>query len=318
MKYMVTGGAGFIGSHLTEALVSEGHETVVFDNLSSGHESNLADFQDRIEFVRGDIRDTDALTHAMSGADGVFHEAALVSVFDSVERPMENHEINITGTLNVLSAARHCGVRRVLLAASAAAYGNNPVLPKQEAMRPEPESPYGMAKVAGEHYLRVFARLFGVETVSLRYFNVYGPRQDPRSMYSGVISRFAEAMACGRNPTVFGDGRQTRDFVFVRDVVRANLLAMASDKAGQGEVFNIGTGRGTSLLDLLETLRALTGRDFEIEFKPERAGDIRHSLADIALARETLGYEPAFDIHSGLKELLARERASDGGEENHA
>ncbi len=304
MKYIVTGGCGFIGSHIAEALVKDGHAAVVFDNLSSGHESNLAEFRDRVDFVRGDIRDPDALTAAMAGVAGVFHEAALVSVFDSVERPMDNHEINITGTLNVLTAARTCGVKRVLIAASAAAYGNNPDLPKQETMRPEPESPYGLAKVAGEYYMRVFAKLYGVETVCLRYFNVYGPRQDPGSMYSGVISRFADAVSAGRNPTVFGDGKQTRDFVFVRDVARANLLAMTSERLGQGEVVNIGTGRSVSLLDLLDALQDLTDRTFDIEFKPERPGDIRHSLADIALARATLGYEPDVDIRAGLKALL--------------
>lgn len=304
MKYMVTGGCGFIGSHIAEALVKDGHAVVVFDNLSSGHESNLAAFRDRVDFIRGDIRDPAALTAAMAGVDGVFHEAALVSVFDSVERPMDNHEINITGTLNVLSAARTCGVKRVLIAASAAAYGNNPDLPKKETMRPEPESPYGLAKVAGEYYLRVFASLYGVETVSLRYFNVYGPRQDPGSMYSGVISRFADAVSAGRNPTVFGDGKQTRDFVFVRDVARANLLAMTSKRLGQGEVVNIGTGRSVSLLDLLDALQDLTGRTFDIAFNPERPGDIRHSLADIALARATLDYEPEVDIRAGLKALL--------------
>ena len=305
MRCMVTGGCGFIGSHIAEALTEQGCAVVVYDNLSSGHERNLAGFRDKVTFVRGDVRDAAALSAAMAGVDRVFHEAALVSVFDSVERPLDNHEINIAGVLNVLNAARAAGVKRVLLAASAAAYGNNPTLPKHEGMCPEPESPYALAKVAGEHYMRVFARLYGVETVSLRYFNVYGPRQDPGSMYSGVISRFTDALAKGENPVVFGDGKQTRDFVFVRDVVRANLLAMESDRLGQGEVVNIGTGRSVSLLDLLRDLRTLTGRDFDIQFQPERAGDIRHSLADIARARATMAYRPEYDMPSGLAELLA-------------
>lgn len=304
MKYMVTGGCGFIGSHISEALVENGHEVVVFDNLSSGHESNIAGFRDHVDFVHGDICDQKALDSAMAGIDGVFHEAALVSVFDSVERPFDNNRININGTLNVLSAARDHGVKRMLFAASAAAYGNNPDLPKKETMRPEPESPYGLAKVAGEYYMRVFARLYGVEAVSLRYFNVYGPRQDPGSMYSGVISRFADAIAAGRNPTVFGDGKQSRDFVFVRDVAKANLNAMTSDRLGNGEVINIGSGKSVSLLDLLNTFKKITNRDFEIEFKPERAGDIRHSLADISLAGAKLDYQPGFDIQAGLNALL--------------
>jgi nucleoside-diphosphate-sugar epimerase len=241
----------------------------------------------------------------MEGVGYVFHEAALVSVFDSVERPVENNEINITGTLNVLRAAKDAGVKRVLFAGSAAAYGNNPTLPKTEDMIPEPESPYGLAKVAGEYYMRVFARLFNVETVVLRYFNVYGPRQDPGSMYSGVISKFVEVVTGGKDPTVFGDGGQTRDFVFVKDVVQANILGMHAEGVGHGEIFNVGTGTRTSLLDLLQVLRNLTGKEFKTIFKPERAGDIRHSVADIARARRILGYEPKYTVHDGLKALLA-------------
>jgi UDP-glucose 4-epimerase len=304
MKTLVTGGCGFIGSHIAEALVEQGAEVVVFDNLSSGYERNIASFRRHVQFIRGDIRDGAALTEAMRGVGRVFHEAALVSVFDSVERPLDNHEINVTGTLNVLMAARQCGVERLVMAASAAAYGNNPQLPKTESMRPEPESPYGLAKVTGEYYLRVFARLYGLSTVALRYFNVYGPRQDPSSMYSGVISKFVDTVAQGQNPCVFGDGGQTRDFVFVRDVVRANLLAMEAPALGDGEVVNIGTARAVSLLDLLEVLRDLTGRSFETVFKPERPGDIRHSLADLTLARTRMGYEPVTDIRAGLAELL--------------
>ncbi len=226
MKYLVTGGSGFIGSHIVEALVADGHDVVVLDNLSSGHIENLDRVMDRIIFIEGDIRDPAACLAAAKGCDGVFHEAALVSVADSVERPRDNHEINITGTLNVLEAARACGVKRILFASSAAIYGNNPELPKTESMLPEPMSPYAVAKITGEYYLRTYAELYGLECVALRYFNVYGPRQDPSSPYSGVISIFAQRVGRGASVTFYGDGLQTRDFVNVADVVQANLLAM--------------------------------------------------------------------------------------------
>jgi UDP-glucose 4-epimerase len=306
MRYLVTGGAGFIGSHIAEALLAEGHAVRVLDNLSSGHEENLDGLA--VEFVRGDIRDLAAVRAAAAGVDGVFHEAALVSVPESVEKPVENHEINVTGTLNVLVAAREAGVRRLVLASSAAVYGENPELPKREDMLPEPVSPYALGKIAGEYYLRVFADLYGVETAALRYFNVYGPRQDPRSMYSGVISKFADVLAAGDTPTIFGDGGQTRDFVFVKDVVRANLLAMRSARAGKGEVFNVGTGRKTSLLELLDALSGIFGRKTEPKFAPPRAGDIRHSVADISRAGEILGYRPQTALAEGLRALVEHNR----------
>ena len=305
MRILVTGGCGFIGSHITEALLAEGHEVGLFDDLSSGYERNIEHLRSAVTFVQGDIRDTAALDEVMQGVEGVFHEAALVSVFASVETPSENHAINITGTLNVLEAARKAGVRRVVMAASAAAYGNNPDLPKREDMLPEPESPYALAKIAGEHYMTVYARLYGLQTVSLRYFNVYGPRQDPGSMYSGVISKFADRILQGQAPLVFGDGKQTRDFVYVADVARANLLAMQVPSLGNGEVINIGTGQGTSLLDLLDAFRELTGRDFVPEFHDTRTGDVRDSVADISRARDRLGYKPRYGMRDGLKELLA-------------
>lgn len=302
--YLITGGCGFIGSHIAEALVARGDSVRIFDNLSSGYERNIAPFRNKLEFVRGDVRDPAALAAAMQGVRYVFHEAALVSVFDSVERPRDNHEINLTGTLNVLIAARDAGVKRLLVASSAAIYGNNPDLPKREDMRPEPASPYGLAKITKEYYLSTFAALYGLETVSLRYFNVYGPRQDPKSMYSGVISKFCDVLRTGQDPTIFGDGQQSRDFVFVRDVVAANLLAMSTPGVGKGEVFNVATGRRTSLLDLLEVLRNLTGKAFQVHVKPERAGDIRHSVADVARARGALGFVARYGIRDGLKELL--------------
>lgn len=303
--YLITGGCGFIGSHIAEALLARGDAVRIFDNLSSGYEHNIAAFRTKVDFVRGDVRDPDALATAMQGITHVFHKAALVSVFDSVERPRDNHEINLTGTLNVLTAARDAKVKRAVLASSAAIYGNDPTLPKQEDMRPAPESPYGLAKLTNEYYMSVFASLYGLETVSLRYFNVYGPRQDPKSMYSGVIAKFCEVVTTGQNPTVFGDGGQTRDFVFVKDIVAANLLAMSAPGVGRGEAINIGTGTQSSLLALLDALREITGRAFTPQFRPERVGDIRHSYADITRARTRLNFTPRFSIREGLRELLA-------------
>jgi UDP-glucose 4-epimerase len=253
--------------------------------------------------VVGDIRDEAQVDRAMGGIDYVFHEAALVSVFDSVRRPVDNNEINITGTLRVLEACRKHRVRRVVLASSAAVYGNNPELPKREPMRPEPESPYAIGKIAGEYYFRAYHALHGIETAALRYFNVYGPRQDPSSMYSGVISKFASALAEGSQPTIFGDGRQTRDFVFVKDVVQANLRAMRSPNAGQGQVFNVGTGLRASLLELLDVLAGFAGVKPAPSFQEFRAGDIRDSVSDIGAARAALGYEPAYTLSDGLREL---------------
>lgn len=304
MVYLITGGCGFIGSHLAEALISGRNKVRIFDNLSSGYEKNISSIRNKAEFIKADIRDLSAITTAMSGVDYVFHGAALVSVFDSVNRPRDNHDINITGTFNVLAAARDKGVKRVVFASSAAVYGNNPELPKREAMKPEPESPYGIAKVAAEHYLSVFARLYGLETVGLRFFNAYGPRQDPDSLYSGVISRFVKAVTDGGNPFVFGDGKQTRDFIFVDDVVQACILAMHSTGIGKGDIFNIGSGVKTSLLDLLEVLKELSGKSFDIEFHEPREGDLKDSCADITLAKQKLLFTPRHNIRTGLKKLL--------------
>ncbi len=304
MHCLVTGGAGFIGSHLVAALGAAGHTVRVLDNLSSGRRENLAGLKLERPLIQADIRDAAALRDAMCGIDWVFHQAALVSVFDSVERPVDNHDINLTGTLRVLEAARAAGVSRLVFAASAAAYGNDPEIPKRETMRPVPESPYALAKVAGEHYLRVYAQCYGLRTVALRYFNVYGPRQDPHSMYSGVISRFLEMLRSGRNPVIFGDGHQTRDFVFVEDVARANLLAATNAAGGHGEVINIATGRTQSLLDVLDILQRLTGRSIRPEFREARPGDIRHSAADIEQARSQLGFTPHHTLEQGLHKLL--------------
>lgn len=302
--YLITGGCGFIGSHIAEALKEQKHTVIIYDNLSSGYEHNIAGFRDKITFIKADIRDMKTLTTAMQGVDYVFHKAAMVSVFDSVERPIENHDINITGTLNVLNAAKESGVKRVIAASSASVYGNDPVLPKTEDMIPSPKSPYALAKIAMEYYMRIFAELYGLETVVFRYFNVYGPRQDPGSMYSGVISRFIDDILTGRKPTVFGDGLQTRDFIFIQDVVEANLLAMNNHTLGRGEVFNIATGHPTSLLELLDILKDLTGKDVKSRFKAVRRGDIRHSIADISRARHELDFTPCYGVRGGLMKLL--------------
>lgn len=304
MRILVTGGCGFIGSHLSEALVQAGHQVRVLDNLSSGQQRNLAAVADRVNVRVGDVRDAEVVSEACRGMEAVFHQAALVSVVDSVVRPRDNHDINITGTLNVLEAARQHGVRRVIMASSAAIYGNDPALPKQEAMRPAPASPYAIAKLTGEHYLQVYSQLYGMQNVALRYFNVYGPRQSAASPYSGVISKFVQGLQQGVAPTVCGDGLQSRDFVFVKDVVQANVAALACSSAGVEPVFNVASGRVTTLLDLLQVLGELAGRPLVPEFAPARAGDIRHSAADISLAVKHLGYRPAYPLPDGLRLLL--------------
>lgn len=306
--YLITGGAGFIGSHLAEALAEQDNRVTVFDNLSSGRIENLKPFDHKIRLIQGDIRDYDALLEATRGVTHLFHKAALVSVFQSVEDPALNQDINSTGTLNVLRAAAANGVQRVVMAGSSAVYGNNPALPKNENMLPEPASPYAAAKINGEHLLRIYAELYGVQTVTLRYFNVYGPRQDPSSPYSGVISIFARALREGRPVTIYGDGAQTRDFICVKDVVRANLLAMETTDTGKGEAFNIGTGSATSLLELLNILCEIAGTTIEPQFEPARTGDVRHSVADISRARRFLNFTPQYTLKEGLTLLLNETR----------
>ncbi len=303
--YLITGGCGFIGSHLCEAVLARGGRVRILDNLSSGNPRNVEPIRHRVEVVVGDIVDEDVVARAMEGVSFVFHQAALVSVFDSVERPADNHAINVTGTFNVLSAARQCGVRRVVMASTAAVYGNDPEIPKRESMTPSPESPYAVGKITGEYYLRIFHSLYGLETVALRYFNVFGPRQDPGSAYSGVISRFVDILKQGKVPTVYGDGLQSRDFVHVSDVVAANMLAMHDPGVGKGDVFNVGTGRSVTLLDLLTELAGLLGRLVAPEFRPARPGDIRASLASIERIQERLRFVPRVGLRDGLATLLA-------------
>ena len=308
MRALVTGGAGFIGSHIAERLVGEGHEVRIIDNLSSGHRENFAGFADKVEFVEGDIRDLGLLERLTQGCDWVFHQAAVVSVPYSVEHPQETHDVNIQGTLNVLLAARKNKVKRVMFACSAATYGEDPELPKRETMAPQPCSPYGVEKITGEYYLGVFNQLYEVETVSLRYFNVFGPRQDPRSPYSGVISIFVDRTLTDKTPLVFGDGEQYRDFVYVGNVVDANMLAATVPEAA-GRCYNVGCGEKTSLNDLLRTLGKLAGKQLRADYTDPRAGDIRESVADISRIEAELGYAPKVGVEEGLRHLLDYERA---------
>jgi len=302
---VVTGGAGFIGSHLVEALVDLGRRVRVVDSLVTGHRANLAHVPaDRYEWVQGDLADFDVCRAAMDGASHVLHQAAIPSVPRSVREPLESHASGPTATLNVLEAARQAGVRRVVFAASSSAYGESETLPKDESMVPKPLSPYAAGKLAGEHYLHAYAQSMGLDGVSLRYFNVFGPRQDPSSPYSGVISVFTTAMAAGRRPLVYGDGRQTRDFTYVANVVRANLLAMDAPGPLGGEAVNVGTGGRVSLLEVVATLNATLGTSLEPEFRPSRAGDVRDSQASLTRVRELLGYEPEVDFAEGLRRTL--------------
>jgi UDP-glucose 4-epimerase len=304
VRAIVTGGAGFIGSHLVERLVQSGHEVRAYDNLTTGKRENLAHLAGQVELVVGDVRDADHIAREAKGCDVVFHEAAIVSVPYSVEHPHESQDVNLRGTLNVLEAARKGGVRRVVFASSAAVYGEDPALPKRETMLPAPISPYGIEKLGSEHYLAAWTRLFGLECVALRYFNVFGPRQDPSSAYSGVISVFVDRMLRGETPTIFGDGEQFRDFVYVDDVVAMNLLAATRPEAA-GRVYNVGRGAKTSLNELVAALARVVGRQVTPKHAAPRAGDIRESLADVTRARTELGYDPKVDVEEGLRRLVA-------------
>jgi len=300
---LVTGGAGFIGSHLVEALLVRGDTVRVLDDLSSGHLENLSHLIDRIDFIEGNIRDGATVQQATTGVDFIFHLAALVSVPKSMAEPTEAELINAVGTLNVLNAAKAAGVQRLVLSSTCAVYGDDPTLPKTETMCPQPKSPYAISKLAAEYYCQIFNESFGLETVSLRYFNIFGPRQDPSSAYSGVISIFVDKLSQGLAPTIFGNGQQTRDFVFVDDVVRANLLAAEAPKAA-GEIFNIGTGRPISINQLFENLRHIFNRDLKPNYRPARTGDILHSYANPSRAKTVLGWQAQVDFEKGLKRLV--------------
>jgi len=300
---LVTGGAGFIGSHLVEALVARGDRVRVLDNLCTGKRENLAPWKDRVEFIEADLNDTAALKRAVAGVDTIFHEAALASVPLSVERPLDTHAACATGTLALLHEAKAAGVRRVVYAGSSSAYGDQPSAAKRESDPLAPISPYGAAKLAGELYCQAFAALGGLETVTVRYFNVFGPRQDPFSQYSAVIPIFITAMIAGKAPVIFGDGRQSRDFTFVGDVVQGNLLA-ADAKGVSGRAFNIASGGSVDLLQLVRLLNEFLGLQIKPEHRPPRAGDVRTSQADITQAQLHLGYVPSVSFEDGLRRSI--------------
>ncbi|MFA5309395.1 MAG: SDR family oxidoreductase [Dehalococcoidales bacterium] len=300
-KVVVTGGAGFIGSHLAEELAGRGYRVVVIDNLSTGKLANIDGLikEKRIEFIQGSITDQPLLQEAFKDAAYVFHEAAIPSVPRSIDNPQASHEVNITGTLNVLLAASQNKVKKVVNASSSSVYGETPTLPKREDMTPQPLSPYAATKLAAEYYCSVFGKSFGLKTVSLRYFNVYGTRQAENSQYAAVIPTFRKNIAAGKAPVIYGDGEQTRDFTYIKDVVRANILAAESDAEG---VYNISAGQGISINALARRLLETAGSDLEPIYKPPRAGDIKHSVADISKAAG-FGYKPEYTFENGLKEL---------------
>ncbi len=301
---LVTGGAGFIGSNLADELIRQGANVRIVDNFATGFRENLDEITGDFEFVEADVADKDAMTKAVAGVEIVFHQAALPSVPRSVENPLETHEACVNGTFNLLSAAKEAGVKRVVYAASSSAYGDQQTLPKTETMAPEPLSPYAAAKLTGEYYCRVFSQVYGLDTYSLRYFNVFGPRQNPSSQYSGVISRFIDAYMKGESPVIYGDGLQSRDFTYIDNVVDANIRA-AQATSGSGQVMNVANGERISLLDLAEVMKKVTGRDdLAIDFQPERKGDVKHSQADNSRAKEWLGYQRLVDLEEGISRTI--------------
>jgi UDP-glucose 4-epimerase len=308
-NYLVTGGAGFIGGHIVERLVRDGHGVRVLDDFSAGKEENLAPLMDKIELVRGDIRNREIVEEAMKDIEIVFHEAALGSVPRSVADPQTTHDVNITGTLNILLAARDAGVRRVVYASSSSVYGETPELPKHEKMPPQPLSPYALSKLAGEHYISVFKQVYGFEAVALRYFNIFGPRQDPNSHYAAVMPKFATALLNGERPVIYGDGLQSRDFTYVENVVEANLLASEAEGAA-GRAFNVACGGRYTLLELLAKMKEFLGSDIEPVHEPARAGDVRDSQASIEAAQQGFGYHVKVGFEEGLQRTVEWYRSS--------
>lgn len=309
-KVLVTGGAGFIGSNLAEELIRQGAKVVILDNFSTGFRENLEEIQGDFEFIEGDINDESVVSRAIEGIEVVFHQAALPSVPRSVENPAETHRVCVNGTFNLLNAAKISGVRRFIYAASSSAYGDQPTLPKVESMRPDPLSPYAAAKLAGELYCRAFNNVYGLETFALRYFNVFGPRQNPESMYSGVISRFIDALMTGQTPVIFGDGEQSRDFTFIANVVNANISA-AQAPTGMGETMNVANGDRITLNQLLEILQRITGTEsIKARYEPPRTGDVRDSQADNRRAVECLDYTELVGLEEGLKKTIDWWKAS--------
>lgn len=301
---LVTGGAGFIGSNLSDELIRQGAKVKIIDNLSTGFRENLEEISGDFDFIEGDINDDDSLKKALDSVEIVFHQAALPSVPRSVENPAETHEACIDGTFNLLLRSKESGVRRFVYAASSSAYGNQPKLPKIETMNPEPLSPYAAAKLVGEYYCSVFHEVYGLEAISLRYFNVFGPRQNPSSFYSGVISRFIDALMGGKTPVIFGDGEQSRDFTYIANVVDANIKASQTDK-GFGKVMNTANGDRITLNELLSTLKKITSKDgVAADYQEERTGDVKHSQADNSLAIDTYGYEKLVGLEEGLQKTI--------------
>jgi UDP-glucose 4-epimerase len=304
-QYLITGAAGFIGSNLARELVSRGEHVRGIDNFATGCEENLNDLRGKIDFRKADLLDEAALADACQGIDYILHQAAIPSVPKSVIDPIASHRANINGTLNLLMAARDARVKRVVYAASSSAYGETPTLPKREEMPPSPISPYAVQKLCGELYMTSFWRVYGLETVSLRYFNIFGPFQDPTSQYSGVLAKFCTVMLKGEKPTIYGDGEQSRDFTYIDNAVQANLLAaVAPRESVAGKVFNIATGRRITLNQVVEVLRSITGYTGGVNYAPEREGDIKHSLADISLAQQHMGYKPEVQFEEGLRRTV--------------
>jgi UDP-glucose 4-epimerase len=303
MKYLITGGAGFIGSHIADCLMEKDHEIVILDNLFSGKTENISHLLDNenVRFIRGSITDPEILLTACESVDGVFHEAAVASVSRSVNNPVATNEANVTGTLNVLVAARDAGVKKVLFASSSSVYGDTPTLPKKESMCPCPKSPYAISKHAGEEYLRVFSELYGLKTLSFRYFNVFGPRQDPKSDYAAVIPKFITKILAREPPVIYGDGTQTRDFTYVKDVAGANIRAMGSGAEG---VFNIAYGQQIDLNELADLIMSITGINTTPVYGPSRPGDVHDSLADSSRAKDAFGYNPRYTVRTGLVETI--------------
>ncbi len=298
--HLVTGGAGFIGSHLVAALVERGDRVRVLDNLSTGHRQNLARFGNKIEYVEGDLVDRVAVERAMKGVEVVFHQAALASVPRSVAAPLDTNASCVTGTVTLLDVARQSGVRRVVYGGSSSAYGDQPTPAKHEGLLPSPVSPYAAAKLAGEYYCQAFTATYGLETVTIRYFNVFGPRQDPKSQYAAVIPKFITEMLAGQRPTIFGDGGQSRDFTYIDNIIHGNLLA-ADAPGAVGKTINVACGEQYNLLELVAAINNSLGTKIEPIFEPARAGDVRDSLADITLARKLLKYEPIVSFDEGLR-----------------
>jgi len=304
MRFVVTGGAGFIGSHIAEALARRGDEVVIIDNLLSGRVENIRHLLEMptVTFLNGSITDQPLLQRVCKDADGIFHEAAITSVPRSVKDPLASNEINVSGTLNVLVAAQKCGVKKIVYASSSSVYGDTPTLPKREDMEPNPKSPYAITKLAGEYYLKVFHELYGMDTISLRYFNVFGPRQDPHSEYSAVIPKFITKILNHESPVIYGVGSQTRDFTYVKDVAQANVRAMESNAQG---VFNIAYGNRITLIELAQTIMETLGEALPIRYEDGRLGDIHDSIADISAAQRAFGYAPEYTVTTGLKETIA-------------